>query len=363
MTQTKTIVVKIGSSTLAAKSGKLDHDFMGTFCKEMAHFQKMGKQFILVTSGAIIAGSERLGKVGRLRTIPEKQAASAVGQSLLMHAYETIFHSCGITIAQVLLTRDAISDRHRYIHVRHTFEELLRLNVIPIINENDPVSVDEIKVGDNDTLAALVASLIGADLLVLFTDVEGLRVKGKIVDVVENNLDEIIQGIVSQKTTKSIFGTGGILTKLEAAKVAGGAGIPMIIAQGRKEKVLSKIVEGEKVGTLFVPRENKLDSRKRWLAHGLPATGSIVVDGGAAEALLTQGRSLLPVGVREVEGEFEPGDVIRIVSAGKEVARGLSNYGSQDILKIKGKRASEIEKLLGYHAGDEIVHRDNLVLL
>jgi len=350
-----TIVIKIGSSTLTDKSGKLDTKNLKSLAKEAAELVKMGRQVVLVTSGAIVTGSERLKLKQKPKSIPEKQAAAAVGQSLLMRQYEKAFEEYGIPVAQVLLTRDAIAHRERYLNARHAFEALLNYKVVPIINENDTVAIDELKVGDNDNLSALVASLIGADLLILLTDVDGFYLKTDEgvpykADLIEE-ISEEVESAAGHPSTQ--LGTGGMVTKLQAVKICSDAGIPVIIAHGGEEGIVLKAASGEKIGTFFKAKDVKPESRKRWLAHGLLPEGKLIIDPGAETALKKKGTSLLPVGIKEVRGKFNSGSLVVIASEiDKEVARGLVSKSSDELKKIIGK------KEVG-----EAIHRDNLVIL
>ncbi len=359
------IVVKIGSSSLTDKSGKLDKNKLKKLTQEIASLVKAKKKVILVTSGAIVCGLSHLGLSGKPRTIPEKQAAAAIGQSRLMHEYELAFREHGITVAQVLLTRDAIADRTRYINARNTISTLLEHGVVPIVNENDTVSVDEIKVGDNDNLSALVASLIGADLLVILSDVSGFFMKdadGRPYLVEE--VKEITREMEDAAGHPSTQGTGGMITKIQAAKIAMDSGITMVIANSAETGLIEAAVSGKKAGTKFIPKIGKLESRKRWLAHGLPRTGILTIDGGAETAITRKGGSLLAVGILRADGEFAHGDAVSIVDeTGRELARGLINYSKEEIDKIKGLKTEKVIEVLGYKGPSEVVHRDNMVIL
>ncbi|MBU0687360.1 MAG: glutamate 5-kinase [Candidatus Margulisbacteria bacterium] len=366
MGNSKTIVIKIGTSTLKGKGGTLDITYLNRMAKEIAALQKQDNRFVIVTSGAIVTGAEKIGKLGKLKSIPETQAAAAIGQIILMRDWEKAFAKSKLTVAQILLTRDAIADRERYINARNTIAELLKIGVIPIVNENDTVSIDEIKVGDNDNLSALVASLIGADLLINLTNVDGFYM----------NSDEGVTFLVSEitKITKEIedaaqhpstqLGTGGMITKIQAAEVCSDAGVVMVIANGREKKIIAKILSDVQIGTVFIPQTSKKESKKRWLAHGLPVAGEIVVDPGAEMALLKKGTSLLAAGIIAVKGKFKAGDSVSIKDeSGKEFARGLINYSALETDKIKKQKSSEIAKILGYTGSAEVIHRDNLVII
>ncbi len=360
------IVIKVGSSSLTDKSGKLDMKNLKRIVGEIADLKKESKKVILVTSGAIVTGAEKLGLVGKIKTIPQKQGAAAVGQSILMKDYEKAFAEYNIKIGQVLLTRDAIADRVRYINARNTFHELLEFDVVPIVNENDTVSIDEIKVGDNDNLSALVASLVGADLLIMLTDVDGFYMESESGEpVLVQEIKEItpeIRNAAGHPSTQ--LGTGGMITKIQAAEITTHAGIPMKIVHGRKEGLIKAAATGEKIGTTFIPKISKPESKKRWLAHGLPRAGIIEIDGGAESALRKHGGSLLAVGITSIHGKFKEGDSVSIIDeAGNEVARGLANYSSEDLEKMKGLKSEQIAEVLGYKASAEVIHRDNMVLM
>jgi glutamate 5-kinase len=322
-----------------------------------------------VTSGAITTGAARLTPGRRPRSIPEKQAAAAIGQSALMWHYEAAFKRHGIPVGQVLLTAQDIGDRARYLNARNTLLALLRFDVLPVVNENDTVAVEEIKVGDNDNLSALVASLIDAELLVLLTDVDGLYTADPTRDAGARRLDTVLA--VTDEVERLAWahagevGVGGMATKLQAAHKAAAAGIPMVIGSGREAGVLARILAGETIGTYFAPRADRLTARKRWIAFAVPPQGRLVVDAGALSALTQQGRSLLPSGLVDVEGAFAAGDVVAVVDeAGRqEFARGLVNFDAGELQRIRGAKTREIEGRLGYKAVDEVIHRDNLVLL
>ena len=365
MSKYKTIVVKIGSSTLTNKAGNLDTDNLKRIAEEISELRKQKKSVIIVTSGAIVSGMERLKFSKKPRSIPEKQAAAAVGQSLLMREYAKAFGEHDITVAQVLLTRDEVSDRQRYLNTRNTLSKLLELGVVPIVNENDTVSVEEIKIGDNDTLSALVASLIGADLLIMLTDVDGFMMADADNELqVVHEIKEITQEIKEAAGhPSSQMGVGGMITKIQAAEICSDAGVTSAIASGRTEGVMAEIIAGKKTGTVFAPKVSRMESRKRWLAHGLPVKGTLVIDGGAETALI-KGSSLLPVGIREISGKFDLGEAVSIKNeAGFEIARGLVNYSSENLKKITGLRSDKISEVLGIEYVDEVIHRDNLVLI
>lgn len=360
------IVVKVGSSTLSHATGKLNLHRMEQLVRELADLRNQGKEVVLVSSGAQAAGIGRLGLARRPRTIPEKQATAAVGQGILMHMYEKLFAEYGVAVAQVLLTREDMSDRRRFLNARNALNALLDYHAIPVINENDTIAVDEIKFGDNDTLSALVACLIDADLLIILSDIDGLFSANP-----QENPDATLIAEVGEVTPEieqlaggagSRLGTGGMTTKLLAGRIAINSGFPMIITNGRKSGAIRRVVAGEPLGTMFMPRENRLQTKKKWIAFGSSVQGKIIVDSGAGKALREQGKSLLPSGVMDVEGSFDIGNTVSVICAGGEIARGIVNYPSEEIVKIKGKKTTEIEKVLGYKDYDEIIHRDNLVV-
>ena len=365
----KRIVVKVGSSTITHANGKCDFSRIDKLARELSDWQNQGKEMILVTSGAVAVGVDRLGLPGKPKTIPGKQAAAAVGRGILMHTYEKIFAEYGQVVAQVLLTRMETIDRHRYTNARNTFMELIKQRVIPIVNENDVVALDELKIGDNDNMSALVASIVDADLVIILSDVDGLYTANpqthpdaKLVSRVEEITPEIE---ASAGGAGSSVGTGGMFTKIQAAKNATTSGINLVIASGSEKEAISRILEGEEVGTLFVSKENRLQFRKRWLAFGSRIMGRVIVDSGCEQAIKKAGGcSILPVGIAAVEGDFEAGNTVSVVTAGgREIARGLSHYSSDELKKIAGCQTAEIEERLGHKAFDEVIHRDDLVIL
>ncbi|MCC6484292.1 MAG: glutamate 5-kinase [Armatimonadetes bacterium] len=364
----KRLIVKVGTSTLTDADGRLDRAYIEKLCHQVLQVRQLGWQVVVVSSGAIRAGVDRLALKRRPQLIPEKQAAAAVGQGLLHQVYTQALDALGIASAQVLLTRDDFADRIRYLNARNTLLTLLRLGAVPVVNENDTVSVEEIRFGDNDMLAALVASHLDADLVILLTDVPGLcrhRPRaGEAPDVVPE-VQEITPEIekMARGGDSARGGTGGMASKIAAARVAIAAGIPMIIAQGREDGIVIRAARGEAVGTRFHPQNSRLNSRKRWMAFAVPARGSIRVNRNAADVLLSQNKSLLPVGVIDVSGDFAPGDLVLVVDeSGDGVARGFVNYNSEEVRRIMGKRSSEIERTLGHKEFDEVIHRDNLVV-
>jgi glutamate 5-kinase len=356
------VVVKVGTSTLTGGSGRLDRVFINDLAAQISDGWSGGQRVVLVTSGAITAGAERLAMKGRPRALAMKQAAAAVGQGLLMEVYSAAFAACDRAVAQVLLTRQDTADRSRYVNARHTLTALLRLGVVPIVNENDTVSVEEIRFGDNDTLAALVAALVQADLLVLLTDVPGfVGPDGEVLPVVPEVTPDLV---ALAGGAGSVNGTGGMVTKLQAANIAGEAGIPTVITRGREPGILTSLLRGEGVGTRFLPRTRRMSGRKQWIAFAAPPRGSLAVNACAHRALVEHRRSLLPVGVIRVEGRFHAGDTVRIVDeAGAEFARGVVNCDHREASIILGHHTDRIATLVGRDDLQELVHRDNLVLL
>jgi glutamate 5-kinase len=361
------IVVKVGSSLVTNEGRGIDADAVGTWCRQLAALSAEGREVLMVSSGAIAEGMKRLGWTTRPTELHELQAAAAVGQMGLAQMYETQLRRHGLGSAQVLLTHADLADRERYLNARSTLLTLLGLQVIPVINENDTVVNDEIKVGDNDTLGALVANLVDADALVILTDQRGLYAAdprrdpaARFVDVAtagEPELERMAGG------AGSAIGRGGMLTKVLAARRAAGSGASTVIAWGREPDVLLRLAAGEAIGTLLVASTPKLAARKQWMADHLQLRGAVVVDDGAVAKLRDEGKSLLPIGVTEVVGEFVRGDVIAVrSSAGAEIARGLANYSSAEARLIARKPSTQIESLLGYANEAELIHRDNLVL-
>ena len=361
------LVVKVGSGVIAHPQGGLREEVVSGLALDLADLRNQGMEVILVSSGAVAAGIGVLGLQGRPKSIPSKQACAAVGQAHLIWAYERHFERWGQKVAQVLLTRDDLEHRRRYLNARNALFTILKMGVIPIINENDTVMVEEIKFGDNDNLSALVAMMAEADLLVILSTVEGLytcdpsRGGASLLREVRSINGELGKCDVSGLSS---VGTGGMASKVEAIKKVVASGIPAVIARGDEPRVLCRILEGEEVGTFFLPREERLVGRKRWIAYTLQPVGSLVIDDGAVEALVRRGKSLLPRGVLEVRGVFEMGDPVSCLDKdGREVARGLVNYSSPEIERIKGVHSSKIQDVLGYHHSDEVIHRDNLVVL
>jgi len=361
------IVVKIGSSLLSADAG-LDLERIRALVREVEELGGNSRQFILVTSGAVAAGRARLGLRERPKTIPQKQAAAAVGQIDLMAAYKECFEARGRHVAQILLTREDLSNRRRYLNAKHAIAALLEAGVVPIVNENDTVAVDEIKLGDNDNLSAAVAALVEADLLVILSDVDGLHT----ADPRQQRSAEPVPVIEASDTqaeryaaaTVGRLGTGGMATKVEAARKAAAAGIATIIADGRAAGALRRVLDPAAIsGTLIVPSTDRLASRKHWIAFTLRPQGTLHLDAGAVSALRERGRSLLPSGVSVVEGAFGAGDCVRCVAPdGSEVARGLVNYGAGELRRIQGAHTRDIDSILGYKISDEVIHRDDMVI-
>ena len=362
------VVLKVGSRVLTGKGRTLSQPVFDRLAREISAAKKKGYEVVLVSSGAIAAGMGRLGLAEKPKTMPQKQASAAIGQSALMWSYERAFSFFGEKVAQVLLTRDDLSNRARYLNARNTLLTLLEFGVIPVINENDTVVVQEIKFGDNDNLSALVTNLVNADLLVILSDIDGLFDKDPRVHKSARLIPfvpQVTEDMELKATgTLSPFSIGGMVTKLQAARKAGLFGLPTVLANGMVEGLLERILRGEEVGTLFTSQVNKLTSRKHWIAFTLEPQGRIIVDEGAKRAILQKGKSLLPSGVLSAEGKFSLGDPVALSDVnGREFAKGLTNYDSSEINKIKGLKTSEVESRLGYKYSDEIVHRDDLVCL
>lgn len=365
------IVAKLGTNLLTAGTDRLNLEIMASLVGQMARLHEQGLEIIVVSSGAIAAGRHTLGLAKERKDIPFRQVLASVGQSSLMHAYEQLFGWHGIIVAQALLTKADIADRSGYLNARNTLLALLELGVVPIVNENDVVAIDEIKeakFGDNDNLSAMVANLVDADLLVLLGDVAGLYTADPHLEPEARlipRVDKIDANIVNLAgNALSPHGTGGMVTKIEAVKLATSSGGAAVVADGREPEVLPRLVQGESIGTFFPPATSKLESRKRWMLSGLSRKGKVIVDSGAAVALKKGNKSLLPAGVGDVEGEFHRGEIVDVVDfQGNHIGYGISNYSSADIAAIKGARSDRILSLLGYDHGAEVVHRDNLVVL
>ncbi len=364
--QAKRVVVKLGSNVITAKNG-LNLDVIQTISDQISVLMNKGIEVILVSSGAMAAGMRKMKLVRRPDEIPKRQAISAIGQCGVMNAYEKSFGAHGIQIAQILLTGDDLTNRKRYLNSRNTLHTLIDWKIVPIINENDTIMVEEIKLGDNDNLAAMITLLMDADFLIILTDIDGLYNKdprrfsdAKLIPKVRQIKKEIEDFASS---IPGALGTGGMLSKIQAAQKVTSAGIPMIVARGNSENVLLKLFDGQPLGTYFVPKEGKMASRKNWIAHTLAPKGSIVIDEGAVRAVRQNGKSLLPIGVVGVEGDFEEGAAVEFRASDNEVIGvGLVNYSSSDITMIKGLKSSQIKACLGGKHYDEIIHRNNLVL-
>lgn len=367
--QAKRIVVKVGTSTITYPNYSRNFTRIDHLARELSDLHNRGKEIILVSSGAQAVGVDRLRLPEKPRTIPGKQAVAAVGQGILMHSYEKAFAEYGVTVAQVLLTRMEMRDRHHYINSRNTFMELLKMGVIPIVNENDTVALDDLKIGDNDNMSALVGGLADADLIVILSDIDGYYTANPATHpdaVLVHEVPEITPAVEEAAgDAGSSRGTGGMMTKIQAAKQATSSGISLVIASGTKRDAVARILDGEEVGTLFLSGENRLQVRKRWLAFGAGCHGTLVVDDGCVQALRREGScSILPAGILRVDGDFEAGQTVSIRDgAGKELARGLTHYSSAELHKIKGVKTSQIEQILGAKVCDEVIHRDDLVLL
>ena len=362
----KRILIKIGSAVLTGADG-LDLKVINALVREMCDLTRQGFSIVLVSSGAIASGKHRLNITSPLKSIPEKQAAAAVGQGRLMRVYSKAFERNDLYVAQILLTLSDLTDRQRYLNIRNTLSTLMAWHVTPIINENDSVAVDEIKFGDNDNLAAMIANVVEADLFINLTATDGLydcdpstSKKAKLIGLVCEITDEIEAAATEQ--TSSV-GTGGMKSKILAAKKVSSIGIPCIIAPGKKKKVLTDIIAGKDIGTLFLPQASRLASRKYWIANTLKPRGRIIIDDGAKKAIVEQGKSLLPSGITGVEGEFIVGDPVACVdSKGMILAKGLVHFDAADIRSILGLKTSQIKAVLGHRNYDEVIHRDNLVI-
>jgi len=360
------ILVKVGSAVLTGEDG-LDLNIIEQLVGDIAALRERGCQVVLVSSGAIASGKHRMGIEGKLKSIPQKQAAAAIGQGRLMRVYSNAFGKHGLFVGQVLLTTSDITDRKRFLNIRNTLFTLMDWGVITIINENDTVAVDEIKFGDNDHLAAMVANIVEAHLVINLTSTEGLynrnpadSRKAKLIPLVTEITPEIEAAATEEATP---VGMGGMKSKVQAAKKVIASGIPYIIAPGRRVGVLQEILDGKETGTLFLPPAEHLNSRKYWIAFTLRSRGRLLIDDGAKEALIQDGKSLLPSGVTQVEGNFALGDpVICVDAAGNAIAKGLVNYSADEIRKIMGLKSSRIEQVLGYKDYDEVIHRDNLAV-
>lgn len=368
LAKVKKIVVKVGSSSITHETGLLDLNRLELLVRQLSNLHNKGYDIVLVSSGAIGAGMGKLGRAQRPTTLPEKQAAAAVGQGILVHMYEKLFSEYGKTIAQILLTKEDVANRHRFLNARNAFFQLFNQNVIPIVNENDAVVIDEIKFGDNDTLSALVTNLIDADLLILLSDIDGLydsnprtNNNAKLIRTVDKITDKI-KDIAGDAGTK--FGTGGMSTKIDAAEIAISSGASMIIVNSSTPNIINRVVEGENIGTIFTANNHLQQARKRWIAYNSNIRGSIKIDYGAKNAIINNHKSLLPAGIKSIEGLFNKGDVVSITDIdNKEIARGITNYNSKDLELIKGIKTSEIVNKLGYKSYDVVIHINNLLVL
>jgi glutamate 5-kinase len=364
----KRIVLKIGSNILADDIEGLNMERIAALASDIVEVKTAGHEIVVVSSGAVAAGMKKLGLKEKPKDIKLKQAAAAIGQSSLMWAYEKSFSGHNTMVAQVLLTRDDLSHRKRYINSKNTLLTLLSYGVVPIVNENDTVVTDEIKFGDNDNLAALVAILIGAEHLIILSDVEGLykedpRIKAdaELIELVEE-INQTIEKLAG--SSGSAVGTGGMYSKVLAARKATSHGIAVNIVNGRTNGLIASLMEGRRHGTFFKPQEQRLSHKKGWIAYSSRAMGSVILDDGAVRAITEMGRSLLPSGIVSVSGDFEPGDPVYCMDAkGRRIAKGLTNYSADDTRKVLGRQSAEIEEVLGYKYSEEIIHRDNLVIL
>ena len=359
-------VVKIGSALLTANGNGLDKEAIALWVKQIVHQLESGIEIIIVSSGAVAEGMSRLSWIERPNSVHGLQVAAAVGQTGLVQAYESQFQEFGRNTAQILLDHDDISNRERYLNVRNTLQELIKLGVVPVINENDTVATDQIRFGDNDTLAALVANIIDADLLVILTDQDGLfdadPRKNPNANLVTNGNSQD-ESLLELAGSSSTLGRGGMITKLKAAKLAARSGANTVIAGGRVNQILSRLSEGEELGTMLISDKEPIAARKQWLVGRLKVCGSLTLDLGASKMLTDHGKSLLPVGVLSIKGTFYKGDLVTCVDEkGLEIARGLVNYNSEESTKILGKSSEMIADELGYCDAEELIHRDNLVL-
>lgn len=365
--QSKRVVVKVGTSTLTHDNGQMNLSRIERLARELSDLHNEGREVLLVTSGAVATGVGKMGHKDYPKTLPMKQAMAAVGQGALLHLYEKFFAEYSKIIAQVLLTKDDFDERLRYLNARNTLLTLLQIGAIPIINENDTVAPEEIKFGDNDTLSALVAEIVDADLLVILSDIDGLyeedpRANPRAVLYYElEEIPDIVEKSLRRRGNK--FSSGGMYTKLTAARIAMSSGIPMLVANGRDKDIIRRIINGERVGTLFKAKE-RMQARKRWIAYGSQTHGNIIIDAGAVDALVNKGKSLLPSGILAVECEFERGNIVAINGPdGTEIGRGMANYSSEEIRLIVGRKSTEIERILGSKDYDEVIHRNNMTVL
>lgn len=367
----KRIVAKFGTNLLTAGTDRLNQRIMSSLTQQIAQLHSNGYEIVIVSSGAVAAGRQKLALKKKRKDIPFKQVLASVGQSELMHIYEQMFNKHNITVAQALLTKSNLSHRAGYLNARNTLLALIELGVICIVNENDVVATDEIggaRFGDNDNLSAMVANLIDADILVLLTDIDGLYTSNpqvdpdaKLIPKVEK-IDSRIQRLA--RGDPGIRGVGGMATKIEAAKLATACGITVIIASGLKPNILRQIISGDRTGTIFMPASNRIESRKRWMLTGLASKGKLIIDSGAALALQKRNKSLLPAGIINLEGKFQRGDVVDIFDTkDNQLGYGISNYNSTEITAIKGTDSRSVSSILGYEYGSEVIHRNNMVLI
>ncbi len=368
LSKTKRWVVKIGSALLTEKGSGLNHKCIADWVRQISHLAKSGKEILIVSSGSIAEGIHRMGWSERPKALNELQAAAAVGQMGLVQAYESCFQKEGLHTAQILLTHDDLSDRKRYLNARSTLQALLDLKVVPIINENDTVITDEIRFGDNDTLAALVANLVDAEGLMILTNQQGLFERDPTLDpdaklVREGQAGDLNLEAMSSNRA-SALGRGGMRTKLRAATIAARSGAVTLIASGYEKNIITSLIAGEDKGTLLLPRLERMDARKQWLAGHLQVKGSLELDSGAVKAIQAFGRSLLPIGVVAVKGQFNRGEMVACVDdKGIEIARGLTNYASSEAQKILKKSSDAFTGILGYQGEPELIHRDNMILM
>ena len=364
------IVAKFGTSLLTSGTDHLDLQVMSSLVEQIARLHSQGKEMVVISSGAIASGRQKLKKVAERKNTPFKQVLASVGQSHLMYTYEQFFSQYGIAVAQALLTKEDLCDRSGYLNARNTLLALIDLGIICIVNENDVVAIDEIeelKFGDNDNLSAMVANLVDSDLLALLTNIGGLYT----ADPHRNSQAQLIRRVdkidpeIKRMAcdTASRHGTGGMAAKVEAARLATSSGVNVVIADGQEPNILVRISQGEDIGTFFPAQVSKMESRKRWMLSGLASKGKVTVDKGAASALKEHNKSLLPAGVMKAEGKFQRGDIVDILDEkGKRMGCGISNYNSSDLVVIGGKHSDEIGSLLGYDYGDEVIHRNNMVI-
>lgn len=364
----KKIVIKIGTRVLTTEEGKLDENKIESLVKDISLLKKSGKEIVIVTSGAIGAGMGKLGIVKKPKDIPQKQALAAIGQSELMKIYEKYFYEEGLCVGQMLLTQEDLNDRNRFLNASNTLNNILNFNAIPIINENDTISIDEIKFGDNDNLSAQVINLVRADLLLILTTTDGLFTadprKDKNAELIQivDKIDAAIEKLAGKNIDETSI--GGMRTKIQAAKKAVKSGVSVLIINGNKKDIIARVFSYEAEGTIFIPQKSKMNCRKKWIAFSSRSKGNVTVDRGACSALINNGKSLLPSGIIKITGKFKKGDRVIITAYDdNEFACGLINYNSDELDKIKGKNTNEIKEILGHKDYDEVIHRNNLVLL